>query len=283
MFNVKKGDPERIHALNIQRKINQINATPTIAEDGILGQLTRKATKFLSQQFGVGSELSDLEHFLEMKHLSMLDVPYLTQRVDYQYAGRMCNIACLLMVSNYYNENGVIDPRSIEQLDHKIDSSQSLKDWAIKSGLRSFVNRQRLEQLSSVIARVLSDKTGQDFIFDYISRDQIDTLLQKKDPIIVSTQLIGFLTKKTGTGHYIVIIGRANSGYIINDPWGFYGDGYSKSQIGDIQRKGEEVIVPASVLFGEFGIKTEKHDSGYGASDLYRSIFVKKSGSKLFL
>lgn len=284
MYKIKedvKIIPDTEGTLKIQRAINQINGTHSLSEDGLNGSSTKKALRFLKQHFSIGHQLSSLEKFLETKHLLTINVPYLTQRVNYKYAGRMCNIASLLMVSNYYNEKSVIDERSIAALDKEIDSDQALKKWAIKNGLRSFVNRQRLEQLSSVIARVLTEKTNQEFKFDYLSREEIDTLLQKKDPIIVSTQLIGYHAKKSGTGHYVVIIGRVQGGYIIHDPWGFYGDGYSRKQIGDIKRKGEQVLIPASILFGDYGIKTQKHDSGTGSDKRYRSISAKEAGSMI--
>lgn len=261
--------------LKMQRIINQINATKTLVEDGKIGNNTELAKTFLKNFFKDIIEKSGFKGLIDTKYESTLNVPYLTQRVDYKYAGRMCNIASLLMVSNYYNNNNVINESDISVLDKKIDTDKELGEWAVKNGLKSFIDRGRLEQLSSVIARVLTEETDHEFQFKYLSIEKIDSLIQNKHPIIVSTQLIGYFTKKSYTGHYVVIIGKIDGGYIIQDPWGFYGTGYSKRTIADIKRKGERVLIPKSILFGNFGVKTQKYDSGSGSNELYRCVAIK--------
>lgn len=255
----------------LQKLFNKLNFTTTLSEDGVLGRNTINAKSKFDVMFG-NNNLT--EGLVAEKQLKMLPVPYLTQRGRYKYSSRMCSVSCVLMLSAYFNsKNEKLIENDIISLDKEIDSSKSLKKWATSNKLDYYVKKQKLEQISSVMAHILTDKTDLKFSVGYKTESEIANMLDAQIPMIVSVRFPGRKTNNKRSGHYIVLTGHFSGNFTVNDPYGLWEDFYSTTQ--DIKTKGESITIPSKDLFGQWGCKTEKDDkTGDKSSVKYRVITI---------
>ena len=262
----------------IQTIINKLNFTSTLDVDGIIGSITNKAIDFLYNNIILTKKptkmetiYKDLEKILSSKEKNTIKCNYVTQRTDYEYSHRMCNIASLLMLKDFYTSDKSED-KDIISMDTFIDADYDIKKWAEKNKLDYYISNKKLEQVSEVIAMVLRDETKKNITVNYLSKDEIKKTLDNKNILIAATKLPGYINGNVNAGHYIVVIGYIENAFIIHDPYGMYEDGYKKGS--DIKTKGENVIIPEKILFGSFGWKTAKED-GLNNNSTYRSISIK--------
>jgi len=274
----------------LQSKINELNFTTTLTEDGLMGLNTSSAIekfKTLSRNSDISED--NLIDVLFMINRLIDDISsrinhtgYLTQRTQYQYSSRMCNIACLLMLKNYYNKTfqdgeylqGVKNAQQeIEELDKLIDKDKELRKWAEKRKLYYYINNNKLEQISKIIAIILSRDTDFTFDLSYLTINEIKAKLERKHPLIVSTRFPGRKHNNLNAGHYVVITGFFNNIFSINDPYGLWENYYRKTS--DINKKGEKVVIHQDDLFGQWGCKSESDDKVYNKrTDKYRIISI---------
>ena len=266
--------------IELQKRFNKLNFTTTLSEDGIMGNKTRKSVELFVDFFGYTKIIDSL---LEEKRLRNIPVQYITQRGTYKYSSRMCSVACILMVENYFNAKGKkIDQSSIIELDKEIDNNENLREWATSKKLKYYIDNDKLEQVSAVMAFVLEEKTGFEFNVEYKTIEDIKALLVLGIPMIASTRFPGRKHNNMKAGHYIVLNGAMGNNYSIMDPYGMWENFYDATA--DVKTKGENVVIPEKELFGTYGCKSQKDDKvGKKRSDKYRVIVLAKKHYKSVL
>lgn len=235
--------------LGIQRNINKLNYTNTLAEDGLEGPYTKKAMAIYEEIFKKPCNMVTTTKTLKTKMESILPVPYVTQRDGYIYSNKMCNLACTMMLFKHYNIDRF---KTIAELDYFVDNDNEISNLAIANSLFNYKNAKKLEQISLVLAHLLTKFIGKTFETQYVTQSKMKELLGSNHPVILATKLTGYVSKNANAGHYVVLTGFFEDVYIINDPWGIYVN-YSSP---DNTTKGEQVIIPKEILFGEYGVKT---------------------------
>lgn len=263
--------------LELQQLFNKLNFTKTLVADGIKGVQTMNATDVFVKFFG---NTNNLKGLVAEKELTNIPVQYLSQRGSYKYSSRMCSVACMLMIENYLNaKGGKIDMNSIIELDKEIDNDKDLKKWATNLKLKYYLENEKLEQISAVMAFKLEDKTGFSFGVEYKTIKEIKELLVIGVPMIASTRFPGRKRNNKKAGHYVVINGSFGNNFSIMDPYGLWENNYTNTP--DIKTKGANVTIPSSELFGQWGCKTQKDDKvGRKRDDKYRVIVLDKKHYK---
>jgi len=252
--------------LQLQKNINTINFTTTLVEDGIDGYNTQEALEAYYTYF----KKLDIAALSRVVKDNRNRIKYITQRGPYKYSYRMCSIASTLMLLNLYSDVDM----SIPILDNLIDNDNELIKWAAKYGLEHFIKSHKLEQVSTVIAKVLTKLTPSEYSFSlkYLSRSEISKYLENGHPLITSTRFPGRKTNNMKSGHYIVITAELLSGvYTIQDPWGMWENYYKHTA--DVNIKGKDVTISGDILFGKWGSKTEYSDNG-GCLNKFRTIGI---------
>lgn len=255
----------------VQGLINRLNFATTLDVDGIEGIKTRGAMSQFESLFPTEGKCNtfSLKRVIKQKDENTLDVPYVSQRSDYKYSYRMCNLACVNMLLKYYGNNNY----SVEALDKYVDNDTEIQTYAMSHALYNYAKAGTLEQNSSIMILVLEKLLKKDFTLDYITKDKIIELLKDKKPVILATKLSGYSTKDATKGHYVTIVGHFGDMSVIHDPYGLYLFYYSD----DNSTKGKNVVIPDSVLFGEFGCKTayEEVKRIEENKTKYRCVFLK--------
>lgn len=130
----------------------------------------------------------------------ILDVPYYSQRDNYRDANRTCFSSSCAMLLKY------LKPDSIKGDDDYIRTVFKVGDTT-----EAWVQLEALKRFG--LSASFKQNCGW---------SDIDSLLTKGIPVPIGILHHGPVTAPTGTGHWLIIIGRTedNSAYIVNDPWG---------------------------------------------------------------
>jgi predicted chitinase len=138
----------------------------------------------------------------------ILEVPYYSQRDNYTMPMRTCNSSSCAMAAKFLGADISGDDEYLETVlrfgdttDHGAQT-QALETYGIKS---SFHNN--------------------------LSYDDLNKSLGDRKPIVIGILHRGSLSAPTG-GHMLVVIGKYEGGYIVNDPFGSLNDGYQDSSRG---------------------------------------------------
>ena len=137
---------------------------------------------------------------------SILSVPYYNQVDNYRDAHRTCNSSCSAMCLEYFKpgtlKGATGDDAYVQKVfaigdttDHEVQT-QVLADYGIRSTFRYNLN------------------------FNDLDRE-----LAAGKPVVIGILHRGSLSNPTG-GHMVVVIGKKNDGYIVNDPYGSLNDEY---------------------------------------------------------
>lgn len=140
---------------------------------------------------------------------SILSVPYYNQVDNYRDAHRTCNSSCSAMCLEYFKpgtlKGATGDDAYVQKVfaigdttDHEVQT-QVLADYGIRSTFRYNLN------------------------FNDLDRE-----LAAGKPVVIGILHRGSLSNPTG-GHMVVVIGKKNDGYIVNDPYGSLNDEYQGS------------------------------------------------------
>lgn len=130
----------------------------------------------------------------------ILDVPYYSQRDNYRDANRTCFSSSCAMLLKY------LKPDSIKGDDDYIRTVFKVGDTT-----EAWVQLEALKRFG--LSASFKQNCGW---------SDIDSLLTKGIPVPIGILHHGPVTAPTGTGHWLIIVGRTedNSAYIVNDPWG---------------------------------------------------------------
>jgi predicted chitinase/uncharacterized protein YvpB len=146
------------------------------------------------------------------QQISTLDVPYYSQRDNYTMPMRTCNSSSCAMAAKFLGANISGDDQYLETVlrfgdttDHGAQT-QALETYGIKSSFHS-----------------------------NLSYKDLDDSLKNKKPIVIGILHRGSLSAPTG-GHMLVVIGKYDDGYIVNDPFGSLNDGYQDSSRGAAEK-----------------------------------------------
>lgn len=258
-----------VDVLQVQGLINKLNYTSTLAEDGIQGRMTNSAMEKFEVMFPSEGKCNtfSLKRIIKQKESNILVVPYVTQRDGYEYSYRMCNLACLNMLLKFYGNNKY----DIKALDKIVDTDIEIQTYA-ESHLLYGRNTGKLEQNSQILVLLLKKILKKDAILKYSTKDEMIELLKTR-PIILGTKLSGYMSKDATKGHYVVLVGHWGDYSVIHDPYGLYSEYNSY----DSSTKGKYVVIPDSILFGEYGCKTAYEEVSRTEENKtkYRTIFVK--------
>jgi hypothetical protein len=131
----------------------------------------------------------------------VLDVRYFSQRDNYRDASRTCFSSSCAMLTEYLKPGTLPgdkgDDKYVEQV------------FKIGDSTDASVQVQTLKHFG-VAARFASNGTF----------NLLDSQLAKGIPVPVGILHHGPASAPTGGGHWLVVIGKDGSDYIVNDPWG---------------------------------------------------------------
>lgn len=146
-----------------------------------------------------------------------LNIPYKSQRDNYNNPDGSCNVTSLAMCLEFL---GIARKRS---------SVGQLEDELYEYALNNNLSRHSPYDL----AKIVQDYGARDAFDSHSSIEAAKSWLAAGNPAVIHGYFTSF-------GHIVVLVGYDDKGFIVHDPYGeWYSDGYDRNALGSSDAKGK--------------------------------------------